>query len=412
MLKGFVIGDRGLGSAGDTHPAWTLAYAEADPYLIVGASAIGQIHLAQRKPRDDAFVIRSVGPWLTVAVADGVGTRPLSRYGATYVVESLTSLVLRKLVSPAKAEKNGAAPAPPSAEKFDPQSWTPISTVGKLDVQFPVHRQADLADGPSSGQQRCQFGSIGWLPVSDKKEAQKTTQPLQFKDPLAGIADQADGNDDEDTKDVEAEPNLVNIMRYAFKNTHLGLHVHANSLELELADLSCTALLLLLNVDTGYVAVGQIGDGAVLGMTAQGKVQELVHAPEAGDPQSTYTINHANFDKHLSINVIEPPESNPFIAFYVMSDGLSGDLLYSPQSVEPWSQAVNAHLQGASSPDIAAAGMLNWLSTYQVKGSWDDRTLVVVMQRERSDDDRQSTAGEQESTEPVDDSGSGDTQGR
>lgn len=46
MTTGFVIGDRGLGTSGDTHPAWMLGHAVAGDYLVVGASAIGQIHLA------------------------------------------------------------------------------------------------------------------------------------------------------------------------------------------------------------------------------------------------------------------------------------------------------------------------------------------------------------------------------
>ena len=104
MQTGFVIGDRGLSSAGDTHPAWMMAHAKAGGYLIVGASAIGQIHLAHAKPRDDGFVIRRIGNWLAVAVSDGVGSRPFSRYGATYAVESLAATLIRPFISILKPE--------------------------------------------------------------------------------------------------------------------------------------------------------------------------------------------------------------------------------------------------------------------------------------------------------------------
>src|SRR2546421_10489708 len=147
MLTGFVIGDRGLGASGDTPPNWVMAHAEVGPYLVVGASAVGQIHLAKKLPRDDAFAIRSVGPWLAVAVADGVGTRPLSRYGATYVVESLTLLLLRKLAPPIKLAKNqlptdpSSIPSsakedaelkylapPPTTEEIEPKLWAEFTS--------------------------------------------------------------------------------------------------------------------------------------------------------------------------------------------------------------------------------------------------------------------------------------------
>lgn len=50
MLTGLVISDRDLGASGDTHPAWMMAHAVAGPYLVMGASAVGQIHRAQRLP--------------------------------------------------------------------------------------------------------------------------------------------------------------------------------------------------------------------------------------------------------------------------------------------------------------------------------------------------------------------------
>ena len=100
MKQGFAIGDRILGLSGDTHPDWSVAHAVLQSYQIIGASAAGKLHLAKGTPRDDAFAIRSYGPWLAVGVSDGVGSRPLSRYGATYVAEALASLLLRSFVPP------------------------------------------------------------------------------------------------------------------------------------------------------------------------------------------------------------------------------------------------------------------------------------------------------------------------
>jgi len=422
MLTGFVIGDRGLGASGDTHPFWIMAHAVAGPYLVVGASAIGQIHLGQGLPRDDAFVIRAAGPWLAVAVADGVGSRPLSRYGATYAVEALTALLLRPLVPRAKpGEKTTARPLsshrsrlapPPGAEEAELK--IPFVERGSTACAMGISLQewtseilqgaepAPLQGIPATAFQ--QVASVGWWPPpSADQQPGEISQPDQAS---AGAVTQGQGGTVDLSTSALDEPNLVEVVKQAFRKTHQGLGEHARSLGLELADLSCTALALLLNVETGKGAVGQVGDGAILGLTAGGKVLELVQAPDTGDPQATYTLNKPNFERYLAPAIVERPAADPFVAFYVMTDGLSGDLLYSPQHelLQDWAQKVDRNLRLSSSPAQAAAGMLNWLATYQVKGSWDDRTLVVITQKEgRTDGNRQPAARQPESAAATDD---------
>ncbi len=425
MLNGFVIGDRGLGASGDTHPAWMMAHGRVGSYLVVGASAVGQIHLARELPRDDAFVIRSTGPWVAVGVADGVGSRPLSRYGATYAAESLSAMLLRDFDSMPKVATAEPGPGPQASGRSDPApppwaeniqlrpsvllkgsgaaalahgvvNWTRRVTGGA--------EQSVLKDVPTGDFE--QAASIGWwlshAAMQRSAGAVATTStsasPDATSDQSAGLsASQA----------VPTEPDLVAIMRKAFEKTHLGLRQHANGLGLSLADLSCTALALLLNLETGRGAVGQVGDGALLGLTAQGKVKELVDAPDTGDPQSTYTLNRPNFQNYLDVQVIESVASRPYVAFFVMTDGLSGDLLYSPapEALENWAEQVDRNLRLSATPAQAAAGLLNWLATYQVKGSWDDRTLVVITrmeQRERDNDNRQSATGQPEPAQSTD----------
>jgi len=424
MLTGFVIGDRGLGASGDTHPFWMMAYAMAGPYLVVGASAIGQIHLAQGLPRDDAFVIRAVGPWLAAAVADGVGSRPFSRYGATYAVEALTALLLRPLV-PKVALREKIVARPLSSHR---SRLSPPPTVEETELKIPIVKKGSTAwamgmglgewakkveewtkkvlggTEPSPPTEFRQAASVGWWPLPSANQ-----QPDEVSQPDQSYASVVTHGQDEIANQSPAaldEPNLVEIVKQAFRETHQGLREHAHSLGLELADLSCTALALLLNVETGKGAVGQVGDGAILGLTAVGKVLELIDAPDTGDPQRTYTLNKPNFERYLAVNIIERPAADPFVAFYLMTDGLSGDLLYSPQHelLKDWAQKVDRNLRLSPSPAQAAAGMLNWLATYQVKGSWDDRTLVVITQKEgRSDGNRQPAAGQQESAVATDD---------
>lgn len=433
MLTGFVIGDRGLGASGDTHPSWMMAHAEVGSYLIIGASAAGQIHLARKLPRDDAFIIRSIGPWVAVAVSDGVGSRPLSRYGATYVVESLTTLLLRKFAPPAKLAKDkpgielssaseGRTPTrvredtdsknlapPPIAEEAELKPWFRFSSL-ELNRMGTNPNLSKLREIPPH--ELRQVSSTGWWPSPDLIESLarqnqvshvKSSSP-QFQTPMnITVPDQNAGISN--TTDAQHLPDLREIMNQAFYNTHRGLAQHAASLEVEITDLSCTALALLLNVETGQGVAGQIGDGAVLGLSANGKVNEMVSPPDTGDPQSTYTISRSNYSKYLTVSPIETSAGNPYVAIYMMTDGLSGDLLYSPrpEETENWARGVNANLQKSPGPTIAAAGMLNWLATYQVKGSWDDRTLVVIMQRVRSDGNSRPVTGQSEPAQSTDD---------
>jgi hypothetical protein len=421
MFTGFVIGDRGLGASGDSHPYWMMAHAVAGPYLVVGASAIGQIHLAQGLPRDDAFVVRAAGPWLAAAVADGVGSRPFSRYGATYAVEALTALLLRPLVPRATpGEKTATLPSFPY-----PSRLTPPPTAEEVELRIPFVERGSTAQAMGISLQKwterilggaeraplqeisptafLQAASVGWWPAlpADLYPG-GLSQPDQAS---AGAVTQGQGGTVDPSSSAQDEPNLVEIVKQAFRKAHQGLSEHARSLGLELADLSCTALALLLNVETGKGAVGQVGDGAILGLTTRGKVLELVQAPDTGDPQATYTLNNPNFERYLALALIERPAADPLVAFYVMTDGLSSDLLYSPQyeMLQDWAQKVDRNLRLSSSPAQAAAGMLSWLATYQVKGSWDDRTLVVITRKEGRDGDRHPITGQSESAVATDD---------
>lgn len=214
-----------------------------------------------------------------------------------------------------------------------------------------------------------QAGSLGWWPVVDRQ------QTLEKNQTSTGQLD------------------LNQIMRDAFEKTHLGLREHARGLGLELAELGCTALALLFNWRDGRIAVGQVGDGAILGLTDT-DLDELITTEDTGDPQATYTLTGVNFSGHLVTRAIDSAEAQKIRAIYLMTDGVSNDLLYSPRTpafVE-WARRVKRNLILSQSPVQAAVGMLNWLATYRVTGSWDDRTLVVITRKEEPNADYQPIA--------------------
>jgi hypothetical protein len=408
MQTGFAVGDRGLGASGDTHPPWMLAHAVAGPYLVVGASAVGQFHLAHQLPRDDAFAIRAIGSWLAVGVADGVGSRPLSRYGASYVVEALTSLLLRPFSPPPQlASPDGERYANPRKPSLVPlpqlddfglgasvvrKRWPGIEALAagllgwKLGLAERRHAppERDLLPGTFH-----QATSVGWSPAPPAAKESPSAPPASGAPDSGGPAPLA-----------PAPPvghDLWSIVGQAFEKTHLGLREHARSVGVELADLSCTALCLLLDLASGQAAVGQIGDGAMLGLTADEELVELIPVPETGDPQATHTLNRPTFMDHLTVKVLTPQRyaEDPIQTFFVMTDGLSGDLLYAPQTgaLKTWAQDVDGNLRASSSAAHAASGLLNWLATYQAHGSWDDRTLVAVTLLDRNRGHRTPRAG-------------------
>ena len=117
--QGFVLGDRILGQAADSHPDWCLGFGQLGRFTCIGASAIGKYHLRERRPRDDSFAIRTSGPWLAAVVADGAGSRPQSRYGSSFAVEALCEHLLReaaRLGATTTQPAPESVPAPPATE--------------------------------------------------------------------------------------------------------------------------------------------------------------------------------------------------------------------------------------------------------------------------------------------------------
>jgi hypothetical protein len=404
MLPGFVIGDRGLAAAGDSHPLWMTAHATLGDYLIVGASAVGQFHLKRELPRDDAFVIRSSGPWMAIALSDGVGSRPLSRFGASYVAEALPALLLRPLSG---FDQHRQVPSGTGAHEPSGAEWLPPPALEDIELDHTMPRvrpwrgippfvglrdrpfaSSGHHDGDSVDDSIAKAASTGWWSSPFAGDLLHLgTCPSRCGAP-AGNAEMYRNVGDPPEPSEQAD--LLDIMRQSFVKTHLGLREHACGIGLELADLSCTALALLLNIETGRGVAGQIGDGALLGLTAAGHMGELVEVAESGDLQAVHTISRPSFQDHLAIQLIEPSACDPYVAYYAMTDGVADDLLYAPnaEDLDRWGEAVDANLRTATSAAQAGAAVLNWLATYQVKGSWDDRTLVVVTRRSGDDERR------------------------
>jgi serine/threonine protein phosphatase PrpC len=177
----------------------------------------------------------------------------------------------------------------------------------------------------------------------------------------------------------EESQGLIRTMQQSFAHAKESLQAHAQTLDVPIHELGCTALAVLLNTQSGEAVAGQIGDGAILQLQNKEQLNEVVVMPETNDPQSTYVIGSSSFESALQVKTFSAKPSESSDVIFVTTDGLSDDLLYAgkDQSTQ-WARSVNQALSSASDLQQAADGMLHWLDEYKKPGSRDDRTLVVI----------------------------------
>lgn len=181
-------------------------------------------------------------------------------------------------------------------------------------------------------------------------------------------------------------------------------HVQALGREPKLNDFAATLLIAVNTTITidgmkhGFTATYQIGDGAIAGMTADGSVYSLTQ-PDMGDysGQTSFLISEGVLDSIASQVYFS---IMPFKTIFVMSDGVADDYfpvkngipkLYEDLimneilegSEKGFSQCehdcTNQLVESSSKPEEK---LCHWLDTYSIRGSFDDRTLVVLMREE------------------------------
>ena len=64
-----------------------------------------------------------------------------------------------------------------------------------------------------------------------------------------------------------------------------------------------------------------------------------------------------------------------------MTDGVAEDCIHPPPHdiFQRWSRDIDRELRKDEPMPQIATKLLRWLASYEVKGSWDDRTLVTVL---------------------------------
>ncbi len=391
QYRGFVVGDRILGLAADSHADWCAAYGQWGVYRFVGASAIGKLHLRDARPRDDAFAIRAAGVWLAVAVSDGVGSRKHSRYGASFVVEALCEQLLREatgVASPPETQPVESTPAtdaddkPIQAETIFQQKEAARSERGFLtrllgrvsaqaapqaEVSYPLPAfDVPLVSAPSDeAATACGTLTWHWQPPARAGEGESSSETVGSAEASLSLP-----------SDISEES-----IRRAFQRTRQGLEQFAQSRGLALRELHCTLLGMLLNTQTGAVAVGHIGDGLIAVLHPGLGAHPLVEAPTPGEVGETYVLTQSDWENYLAVRYLSTQETAGFTTFYLMTDGVADDCTHPPPEdiFQRWARDIDRELRKEEPLPQTATRLLRWLASYEVKGSWDDRTLVVVM---------------------------------
>jgi len=407
-MRGFIVGDRILGQSADSHADWCAGYGQINAYRFVGASAIGKLHLREARPRDDAFAVRSAGVWLAVAVSDGVGSHKQSRYGASFAVEALCEHLLREATGVAPSTKAESTEPPPIADEDDkptqvepiPQQTKEVGATGGLLTRRMKRAPAETApkaevdhplppfDTPSlvtpSDEAATTCGTLTWHWQPPANASTSTSPPTSPPAPLLQGEEgtRMEGEEDEKVRREEC-------VRRAFQHTRQGIEQFAQSRNVALRELHCTLLGLLLNTETEAVTVGQIGDGLVAALHPGLGAQPIVESPSPGEVGETYVLTQSDWEQYLAVRALTPKEAKGITAFYLMTDGVADDCIYPPPEdiFQRWTQDIARELRKDKPLPQTTTRLLRWLATYEVKGSWDDRTLVVVLHDAETESD-------------------------
>jgi len=128
------------------------------------------------------------------------------------------------------------------------------------------------------------------------------------------------------------------------------------------------------------LGVGQIGDGLILGLDDKKEASLLAEPPTTDDPGASYFITQDDWEQYLYTREMPSQEVEHFSTFYLMTDGVANDCQYGPPPdiLKIWANDMDREIRLVPSLQVTAERLKNYLSNYKAKGSFDDRTLVVI----------------------------------
>lgn len=357
-LSGVAVGDRLL-QQNDMHPDWVTGYGHLGSYRFVGASAAGVRHVAQGKLREDAFAIRTAGPWIAVAVSDGVGSRKLSRYGASYCVDALTVHLLRTAEELSNEAINQTQPDGLPETPSEPISMPAAEPCPFVCSELSGTTAVGDSEMAESGKdykvpnQGVTYGTLSWVRDSKCADLPRSRRTISEK---------------------------VEKFKEAFQRTHRGVIDFARSLENSPDELACTLMALLVNSQTHELMLAHIGDGMVMGFGGDGAIKEWETQVTDGAGY-TYSFTQPDWEKYLSVHWNLPEEIDGLEFICLMTDGVVEEFA-GPDSeniFRLWRDYIRGRLQSTLDDAEAARRLLDFVRAYHDRSNGDDKTLVIVM---------------------------------
>ena len=147
--------------------------------------------------------------------------------------------------------------------------------------------------------------------------------------------------------------------------------------KIEFSDFASTLLLTIVipseKNDESVIAAYQIGDGAIFSLDKNKNLKKICEADSgkfAGETEFLTSLNEkTKFDVKMS-------QKNNFEIILSMTDGVADDYEIKPQKL--FDDLVEQKILSSESP---AEKLATWLDSYTIRGSFDDRTLVVIKKR-------------------------------
>ncbi len=287
-------------------------------FSLLGARVRGKKHKHEGTHCDDWFDFAAAGAWTFVAVADGAGSKKFSRVGA----RASTEAAVRQLA-------------------------------------------ADLG--------------------GHAVRARETWSNDTFRrDEVEGVYVYAE----EDLERVQAALHRAMLAAYfavekaAAERAASRDHERALGRKPEINDLSATLLLAAHTTvaykgrDYSLILACQVGDGMTAAVDLDGKLQLLGEADSGDYSGETDFLTSQKKLERANLSRKTYAFFRPLRALLVMTDGVADD--YFPNDPGMLRLYDDLKANGVLGAADAAGRLRDWLDTYQVRGSFDDRTLVAL----------------------------------
>lgn len=144
-------------------------------------------------------------------------------------------------------------------------------------------------------------------------------------------------------------------------------------------DFSTTLLLVVYNPKSEFLGIAQIGDGLIAAELADGTIAPLGQ-PESGEyaAETAFLSREDLASLQAKSQVLRPPTN--LRSIFVMSDGVSDDFFPPEKRLPPLVDRIYVCFSG-DDPAMQLLGLLD----YPRRGSFDDRTLVVLTDKAKHD---------------------------